>query len=91
MLTTASLEKLNERIKSVENRIQKLESNLHQKSNSCNQNDEDSVSVSRVKRDLLERNVFSYRLVRVPSDYYDRNLTERASMLSCTTHQLCKR
>ena len=91
MSFTASLAKLNERIKSVESRIKKLESNLSPATNSDNQSDGDSVSVVRVKSDLLERNVFSYRLVRVPSDYYERNLNERATMLSCTTHQLCKR
>jgi hypothetical protein len=83
------LQNLEKRLKSAEERIKKLESTpatIHRSTDS-----QDADSVTRVKNDLLKRNVFSYRLVRVPGDYYDRNLSERATMLSSETHQLCKR
>ena len=97
MATSANrLVTINERIKMVEKRIKLLESdttNLNKSSsNVCSQRGTDtSDSVARVKTDLFGRQIFCYRLVKVPSDYYDKTLNERASMLTCTTEQLCKR
>lgn len=48
--------------------------------------------VSRVKRDLARRKVFSSSFVQVPADYYSKSLMERAIYLqyNATVPQLCK-
>ena len=46
--------------------------------------------VAKVKQSLFNHRVFNYRLVTVPSDYYDRTFQERADILSATIPQLCK-
>lgn len=45
---------------------------------------------AKVKQSLFNHRVFNYRLVTVPSDYYDRNFQARADILSATIPQLCK-
>lgn len=47
-------------------------------------------SETRVKRDLLQRSVFSGRFFTVPSNYYDWSLDQRASCLGGSPEQLCK-
>lgn len=46
--------------------------------------------VWRVKYDLLKRNVYSYKFITVPSNYYGLSLEERAKLLGCGEKQLCK-
>jgi hypothetical protein len=46
--------------------------------------------IDRVSRDLLQKGVYSYRFVRVPTHYYDLTLQERAVLLSGNVPQLCK-
>ena len=91
-----SLATLVEKIRLVEDRIKRLESDHSGCPNSQstalnNDNSGDDDSVARVKSDLVNRQIFSSRFIRVPSDYYERTLQERAALLNCQTYQLCKR
>lgn len=79
------------RIEAAEHWLLKLEG---KNTNGTQQNDSDTLGdseqVAKVKNDLLRRNVFTCRFVRVVGDYYERPLDFRASLLSCHTSQLCK-
>lgn len=44
----------------------------------------------RVKRALVEQNIFSAKLIHVPSHYYDLALRDRAALLQANPSQLCK-
>jgi hypothetical protein len=45
---------------------------------------------AKVKQSLLNNNIFNFRLVTVPGDYYDKTFQERADILSAKIPQLCK-
>lgn len=48
-------------------------------------------SLKRVKEELISSNIMSFRFVKVPEDYYDRTLEERAKCLEpCDVKQMCK-
>lgn len=65
------------RVISIEERIAKVEK-------------ESNGPIERVKRDLKQREVFSYAMKRVPADYYDRPIEYRAEILQSSVPQLCK-
>jgi hypothetical protein len=46
--------------------------------------------VERVRADLKSKDVFSYSMIRVPADYYDKPIEYRADLLKSSTSQLCK-
>ena len=46
--------------------------------------------VDRVRNDLHAKKVYSSTFIKVPDDYYNRTLAERAKILMCNTLQLCK-
>jgi hypothetical protein len=47
--------------------------------------------MKRIKEDLRSKGIFSYRLVTVPDDYYNRSMAERAVCLEpCNVEQMCK-
>lgn len=78
MAMTVSTDEGNERMKNLIDRVQRLEVSL-------------SSPVNRVLRDLRQRQIFGYQMIRVPSDYYERPLQARASVLkAASTAQLCK-
>jgi prolyl-tRNA editing enzyme YbaK/EbsC (Cys-tRNA(Pro) deacylase) len=74
---TARVEKLIERLRAAEKRLQALEEKA---------NDE----IARVKADLAAKKVYAYKLVTVPDNYYDRSMEERAGILGCSVPQMCK-
>jgi hypothetical protein len=86
MPKTFMMESIESRLSSIENRLLVLESRIKRSKSSINTD----LSEPIVKKDLFNRNIFSYRFVRVPSDYYDQPLSYRANLLNCETHQLCK-
>ena len=90
-----SLSTLVEKIRLVEDRIKRLESDHsgcpNSQSTALNNDNSGDDSVARVKSDLVNRQIFSSRFIRVPSDYYERTLQGRAALLNCQTYQLCKR
>lgn len=46
--------------------------------------------VERVKRDILLKKIYIFNFVKVHSNYYEKTLSERASLLHCDVPQLCK-
>lgn len=74
------MESLLKRLESAEKRLQTLEG----------QSNKDDNPVERVKQDLLRRGVYSSRFFKVPSNYYDLGLEERAKLLNGNANQLCK-
>jgi hypothetical protein len=44
----------------------------------------------RVQRALLQQSIYSAKLVKVPSHYYELSLQDRASLLQVSSSQLCK-
>jgi len=93
-----SLEKrfeiLLQRICAAENKLTQLietkNNNQRNDSSSHFETTTTTEQIKRVKQDLLKRNVFTCRFVKVVGDYYERPLEFRASLLTCQTSQLCK-
>ena len=77
-LTNKDLNQLNDSLHSCITRLMALESKL------C------LNELNRVKRQLLNDRMYGVRMERVPANYYDLSLIERANILRCNTSQLCK-
>ena len=73
-----SLDELLHRLASAEMRVHKIELSLK------------DDPIDRIKRDLVEKKVYSAVFVRVGADYYEKTLAMRASILKCDVQQLCK-
>ena len=83
-MTLTRLQILEKRIQSAEERVKSLEANLNSPETRI-QSPQD-----RIKTDLLNKHIYSYRLVKVDENYYDESLDYRANLLKCNTSQLCK-
>lgn len=81
METLASLE---ERVSVLENKLSKTHDNKVTK------DDEQDIGEQKVVADLLNHRIYCFRMIRVPSFYYDKDLAYRASLLKAHTSQLCK-
>mmetsp|Transcript_8803 Transcript_8803/g.14999 ORF Transcript_8803/g.14999 Transcript_8803/m.14999 type:complete len:221 (+) Transcript_8803:60-722(+) len=67
-----------ERLELLESRVQALEKKMEE-------------PVQRVLRDLKEKEVYNYQMLRVAEDYYSRSLEQRAALLKAkSTFHLCK-
>ena len=81
------------RITALLERIQKAEarlSNIEREKSITLADSRSKDPVDRVRNDVLSRNIYSAKFYRVPQDYYDRCLQERAELLMCSISQLCK-
>mmetsp|Transcript_28939 Transcript_28939/g.39754 ORF Transcript_28939/g.39754 Transcript_28939/m.39754 type:complete len:223 (+) Transcript_28939:21-689(+) len=67
------------RIAAAESRLVEIESKTGKK-----------TKVDDVKQDLFKLRILSARFQRVPDNYYQLNLSERANILNCNISQLCK-
>ena len=83
-MTLTRVQILEKRIQAVDERVKSLEANLSSPEKSI-QSPQD-----RIKTDLLNKNIYSYRLVKVAENYYNESLEYRANLLKCRTSQLCK-
>lgn len=71
---------LHSRIESLVERLSRLEAHL-----------ETNDSISRIKKELYQKHVYSSKFIHVPSFYYDLDLSERLKLVQGTnTSQLCK-
>jgi len=84
------------KLNSIDNIITNIENNQNV-SNKNKKNDDIlnillqiSDPIERVKADLRYRHIYGYRLVSVPSNYYNCSLDQRSNMLCCHKEQLCK-
>lgn len=68
-----------ERIELAENKVQGLVEKV-----------KEIETIQKIKNDLRKKQVWHYRFYRVPSNYYDRTLEERAILLNGNVPQLCK-
>lgn len=72
-----TMEELMKRIESAESKIISLEAFLN-------------CPLTRVKRDLFSKKVYSASFFQVSNDYYEKSLATRATMLKCNVQSLCK-
>lgn len=73
------------RIEEAERKVVDLE-----KKKELQQRSSSSSHEATIKRDLLQRSVFSGRFFTVSSNYYNLSLDERAAFLGGSAEQLCK-
>jgi prolyl-tRNA editing enzyme YbaK/EbsC (Cys-tRNA(Pro) deacylase) len=52
--------------------------------------DNSQGTVQRVKNDLRNKKIYTYRIYKVPENYYNETLEYRANLLKCNINQLCK-
>lgn len=80
------LQSLLRRIDASEQRVAKLSEEWQSRKNDPAYSD----GVRKVQADLRKRLVFSYQFSYVPSNYYDMDLEQRATLLKASAPQLCK-
>ena len=90
MTEVSSIAELRNRIEYLEKQRKHPLSSSSSSFSSSSSSSSSSAAVARVEAHLRHCNLLAFWTRRVPADYYQRSLEDRASLLNCGTDQLCK-